>query len=50
MVGLGPHREESMGSRQQDDFLNLDRRRDREGSAHTTHASKSHSRVGSHVS
>ena len=50
MVGSGPHREESMGSRQQDDFLNLDHRRDREGSAHTTHASKSHSRVGSHVS
>ena len=50
MVGLGPHQEESMGSRWQDDFLNLERKRDREGSAHTTHTCKSHSRVGSYVS
>ena len=50
MVGSGPHQEESMGSRRQDDFLNLERKWDREGSAHTAHTSKSHSRVGSHVS
>ena len=50
MVGSDPHLEESMGSRWQDDFLNLERKRDREGSAHTTHTCKSHSRVGSHVS
>ena len=39
-----------MGSQQQDDFLNLERRRDREGSVQTTHTSRSHSRVGSHIS
>ena len=50
MVGSGPHQQESMGSYQQDDFLNLERRWDREGSVHTTHTSKSHSRVGSYVS
>ena len=50
MAGLGPHQEESMGSRRQNDFLNLERKRDREGSAHTTHTGKSHSRVGSHIS
>ena len=27
MVGSGPHQEESMGSRWQDDFLNLERKR-----------------------
>ena len=50
MVRSGSHQQESMGSQQQDDFLNLERRRDREGSVHTTHTSKSYSRVGSHVS
>ena len=50
MVGSGPHQEESMGSRRQDDFLNLESKRDREGSIHTTHTGKSHSRVGSHIS
>ena len=50
MVGSSPHQEESMGSRRQDDFLNLERKRDREGSAYTTHTSKSHYWVGSHVS
>ena len=50
MVGLGPHQQESMGSQRQDDFLNLEHKRDREGSVHTTHTSRSHSRVGSHVS
>ena len=50
MVGSGTHQEESMGSRRQDDFLNLERKRDREGSTHTTRTGKSHSWVGSHVS
>ena len=50
MIGLGPHQQESMGSQQQDDFLNLERKRDREGSVHTTHTSRSYFRVGSHVS
>ena len=50
MVGSGPYEQKSIGSQQQDDFLTLERRRDREGSVHITHTSKSHSRVGSHVS
>ena len=59
MVWLGPHQTslhqaESTGSQRQDDFLNLERERDRErhreGSVHTSHMSRSHSRVGSHVS
>ena len=54
MVGLGPHQTEPAGSQQQDNFLNLERERDqdkrREGSVRTTHTSRSHSRVRSHVS
>ena len=50
MVGSGLNREESVGSQRQDQFLNLERRRNREVSVHTTHTSKSHSRSGSHVS
>ena len=59
MVGSGPrqaspHHAKSAGSERQDDFLNLKRERDRErypeGSVHTSHTSRSHSRVGSHVS
>ena len=50
MVGSSPHQQESMGSQRQDDFLNLKRKRDREGSVHTTHTSRSHSQFGSHVS
>ena len=50
MVGSGFHQEESMSSRQQDDFLNLERKQDRESSTHTTHTGKSHSRVRNHVS
>ena len=41
MVGSGTYQQESMGSQQQDDFLNLKRKRDREGSMHTTHTSRS---------
>ena len=54
MVGASPHQAEFAGSQRQDDFLNLEQERDREryreGSVHTTHTSKSHSRVRSHVS
>jgi len=50
MVGLRPHQQESTGSQWQDDFLNLEHKRDREGSVHTTRTSRSHSRVGSYVS
>ena len=50
MVGSGPHQEESTGSQRQDDFLNLERRRDREASVHTMHTSGGHSQSGRHVS
>ena len=50
MVGSRPHREESMGSQRQDQFLYLERRRDCEVSVHTTHTSRSQSRSGSHMS
>ena len=50
MVGSGLKREESIGSQRQDHFLNLEQRRDREVSVHTTHTSRSHSRSGSHIS
>ena len=50
MVGSSPHQQESTGFQWQDDFLNLERRRDREGSVDTTRTSRSHSRVGSHIS
>ena len=54
MVGSSPHQVESAGFERQDDFLNLEwernHKRYQEGSVHTTHISRSHSRVGSHVS
>ena len=50
MVGLGPHQAESMASQHENPFADLERRRDREGSLHIMHTSKSHFRVGSHVS
>ena len=50
MVGLGLHQVESIGSQCQDHFRNLEQRRDWEESVHTTHTTKSQSRVGSHVS
>ena len=50
----GPHQTEPAGSQRQDIFLNLERERDqekyRDGSVRTTHTSRSHSRVGSHMS
>jgi len=50
MAGSGQDQEESIGSERQDQFLNLEQRRDREVSVHTTHTSKSQSREGSHIS
>ena len=44
MVGLGPNREESVGSQRQDHFFNLEQRGDREVSVHTTHTNMSYSR------
>ena len=49
-----PYQAKPANSQQQDDFLNLERERNREkyreSSVRTTHTSKSHSRGGSHVS
>ena len=39
-----------MGSQRRDHFRELEQRRDREGSVHTTYTGKSHSRGGSHIS
>ena len=50
MVGLGPHQVESIASQRENPFANLERRRDQEGSMHAMHTSKSHSRIGSHIS
>ena len=50
IVGSGPNHEESVRSQCQDQFLNLEWRKDREVSVHTTYNSRSHSRGGSHVS
>ena len=50
MVGSSSNQVESIGSRCQDHFRDLEQRRDREGSVHTTHTSRSHSRGGSHLS
>jgi len=46
MVGSGPNQAESMGSQHQDHFHNLEQRRDREGSVHTTNTSRSQSQGG----
>ena len=50
MIDLGPHQAESIASQCENPFANLEHRRDQEGNVHVTHTSKSHSRVGSHVS
>ena len=50
MVGSGQDREESIGFQHQDQFLNLERRRDCEVSVHTTHTSKSQSLGNSYIS
>ena len=49
MVGSGPNQEESIGSQHQDHFYDLEQRRNREGSMHTTHT-RSQSRGGSGIS
>ena len=50
MVDSGPNQAESTGSQRQDHFCDLEQRKDREGSMHTTHTTMSQSRGGSHVS
>ena len=50
MVGSRPNKEEPVGSQRQDQFLNLERRRDWEVSMHITHTSRSRSQGGSHLS
>ena len=50
MVDSGLNQAKSMGSQRQDHFRNLEQRRDREGSVHTTLTSMSQSRGGSHLS
>ena len=47
---VNPHQAESGGSQHNNSVVNLQRRGDHEGSAHTTHTSKSQSREKSHVS
>jgi len=50
MVGSGPHQVEFIASQHENPFANFEHRRDQEGNVHATHTSKSHSRVGSHIS
>ena len=50
MVSSGLNQAKSMWSQREDHFVNLERRRDREVSMHTTHTNKSQSRNGSHIS
>ena len=49
-MGSSPHQVESKGSQRQDDFLNLELKRDQEASVHTIHTGESQSRMGSHIS
>jgi len=50
MAGSRQDREKSISSQSQDQFLNLEQRKDREVNAHTTHTSRSQSQEGSHIS
>nr|POE84274.1 hypothetical protein CFP56_50768 [Quercus suber] len=59
MANFRGDREESMGSQRKDQFMNLERRRDcdvtqypsiRDESINSDHISRSHSRLGSHLS
>ena len=54
MVRSSSHQAKSVGSQRQDDFLNLERERDREryqeGNVYPSHTNQRHSRMGSHVS
>ena len=49
-VGANLHQEESRESQHSNPFVNLQQREDHEGSAHTTHTSKSQSQGKSRVS
>ena len=42
--------DKSMGSQRRDHFRDLKQMRDQDGSVHTTHTSRNHSRGGSHLS
>ena len=50
MANSSSHQAKSIASQCENPFVNLECRRDQEGSVHVTHTSKSHSRVESHVS
>ena len=50
MVGSGLNQGESVSSQRQDWFLNLERRKDREVSVHTTHTGRSQLQSGSRIS
>ena len=50
MVGSGPNQAESTRSQCEDHFVNLEHRRDRKVSVHTTYTSRSQSRNGNHLS
>ena len=50
MVGSSPHKAESIRSQRQDHFRDLKQRRDRKGSVHTTHTTRSQSWGGSRIS
>ena len=50
MIGSAPHQAESTGSQCVNHFVNLERRRDREGSVHTTQTNRSQSQGKSHLS
>ena len=50
MVGSSPLQAKSMGFQRQDHFVNLEHRRDREVSVHTSHTSRSQSQTRSHHS
>jgi len=50
MVGSDPRQAESIGSQQQNAFVNLERRKDREGSVHSARIGRSQSRGKGHLS
>ena len=57
MTNVGQNREESVGSQRENQFVNLERNRERQHtpsimleSYHTEHTQRSHSRTRSHIS
>ena len=57
MTNVGQNREESVGSQRENQFVNLERNRERQHtpsimleSYHTEHTQRSHSRARSHIS